>query len=274
VLRLQAVFSPATLSILLLLVFAGVAEAGLSVDGELLELFQLEPGQSRRGAIVVRNDGEAPQRGRAYLNDYRFGVGGWNSYDPPGSHPRSCAPWMQVSPAEFTVSPGEELLLAYTIQVPPLDSLVGSFWCMVVIEPTSDLISNISAGSNNNSTSVGLQAVVRHAIQYAVNIGETGVKELAIVQKSLERSDQGVVLSLDVENRGERWVRPLIWAEFYDSQGKLVDRQEQQRGTLYPGCSLRQQFTVKEDLGGHEVLVIIEDGDGEAWGAQYELPAP
>ncbi|MBC8367213.1 hypothetical protein H8E52_07375, partial [bacterium] len=94
------------------------ALASLTVDGNLIETFHLQPGQVFEGSLVIRNSGDQAEPGRAFITDYLFGASGWNRYDPPGSHPRSCGLWTQVSPSEFVVPPGGEVFLAYSIQVP------------------------------------------------------------------------------------------------------------------------------------------------------------
>ncbi len=248
--------------------------ANLSVDGDLIESFNLQPGQVFEGSLVIRNSGSEPQSGRAYITDYLFGASGWNRYDPPGSHERSSGLWTQVSPSEFVVPGGGEFFLAYSIEVPPVDSLQGSYWCSVIIEPGLDVSSNQTTTSDADNPDVALRTVIRHAIQFSVDLGDGARKEVQIVGRSLEADGEGLKLVLDVENVGDAWVNPLIWAEFFDSEGTRVDRQEQQRGRLYPSCSLRQIFPLNLAAGAYEVLVIIDDGNGEAWGAQYSLEIP
>lgn len=250
------------------------ALASLTVDGNLIETFHLQPGQVFEGSLVIRNSGDQAEPGRAFITDYLFGASGWNRYDPPGSHPRSCGLWTQVSPSEFVVPPGGEVFLAYSIQVPADTTLLGSYWCAVIIEPGTSINPDTASDSAGETPDVALRTVIRHSIQFALDVGNGGHKEVQIVGRSLEAGDQGLNLILDVENSGERSVNPLIWAEFFNSEGERVDRQEQQRGRLYPACSLRQIFPLNLVTGTYEVLVIIDDGNGEAWGAQYSLEIP
>jgi hypothetical protein len=79
-------------------------------------------------------------------------------------------------------------------------------------------------------------------------------------------------LDMVVENAGERAYRPLLWVELYDAAGTLRARTEQQRGLLYPGCSLRQRFTfAKLPAGEYKAVIFADTGDETVLATQYKL---
>ena len=88
---------------------------------------------------------------------------------------------------------------------------------------------------------------------------------------TLEKLSEGSLLQIDLENTGEFLVRPSVWAEIYDSAGELTGRRTSDPLRIYPGCSVRHKFDLELSPGTYQALVVIDNGDGEVWGTQYDL---
>lgn len=266
--------TPRRLLLASILLPASLACMGLFVESRMVETFALEPGQVFAATAIIVNADAEPRAVRAYVTDYLFDASGSNRFDPPGSHARSCGEWVTFAPAEFVVAPRGRYDLPYEIRVPATGDLRGTYWCALQIEPFEREASDTTPdGTPTAERSLTVRSVVRHAIQLAVDLGG-GHKNMSIVERSIRRDADGQALVLDIENTGETWVKPLVWVEVFGADGVKVARKEQQRGVLYPTCSLRQVFALDVGPGSYDALVIIDGGGDDVWGAQYEIEFP
>ena len=246
---------------------AGPVLGQISVGGELRHIFDLEPGERAEGALTIHNNSTASQRVKVYLNDYLFYLDGSNVYGEPGSVPRSCAAWLTLAPKHFTIPAKDEISVDYVVTVPDSSALTGSYWCMVMVEPVDVLEPPAPAG---NERSISIRTVIRYGVQFVIDIGG-GEKKIDILDGTLIAQDSGSILQLDVENTGQRWINPRVWTEIYRDQGSYLGRSESEHQSIYPGCSVRYSIPLDLVAGDYFALVVIDDRDGEAWGAQYNI---
>lgn len=118
----------------------------------------------------------------------------------------------------------------------------------------------------------GIETRIRYGIQIVTHIMDTGTSNVRFLDKKLINKKGKRILQLDIENTGERLLVPLVWAEFYNEKGINTGRFESKKLRIYPECSVRHSFdlsTVKKDK--YKVLVIVDNGDGHVFGAQYNL---
>jgi len=243
------------------------AGAQIAVVGSTVEEHTAAPGQSYEGTILIRNQTTQPQSVRIYKSDYLFFADGTSHFDDPGTTPRSNAKWVKPSATLVVVPPSGEITLGYTITVPAIDTLRGTYWSTIMIEGAT------TAPPAAAAKRVGIGAVVRYAVQLATHLPTTGTRKVAFANQVLTKDSTGHrVLELDVENTGERAYRPNLWIELYDAAGVLRGRREQQRGLLYPGTSLKQRFVFDAlPAGSYKAIVFADSGDDAVFAAQYKL---
>ena len=260
------------ISILFLFLCTDASHAGLLVLGELTREMVVQPGQKLEGTIVLKNTGSKPLEVNIKKNDYLFFADGRSIYGEPGSTPRSNAKWLSVTPTRLIIPPQNTMSVYYSVQVPKDNTLKGTYWSMLMVEPTSAGLPQI-VGDEKNKVALGIRTGIRYGIQIVTHIGDTGQKNLRIIDRKLIKDKDGAsVLQLDMENTGERWLRPWVRAELYDQSGHLVKKLECGRVRIYPGTSVRSRIAFQGiPRGKYKVLVIIDDGDGYVWGAQYTL---
>ena len=111
----------------------------------------------------------------------------------------------------------------------------------------------------------------RYAIQVVTHIGDSGEPTINIADRKLQKDESGYSLIMDIENVGQRWVRPVISAELYSEGGILIGSFDSGRYRIYPSTSVRANISLgKPSPGLYKLLVLIE-GDDNIWGAQYSL---
>ncbi len=255
----------------MLLISSAAFAGGIQVVGDLTQAYTVRVGQSVEGSIILQNGSNNPHEVRIYQTDYLFFCDGKNIYGDPGSVPRSNCKWITFSPQQTIIPPGDFLPVYYTIQVPNNDDLSGTYWSMLMVEPLGEALPEPEQSKLEEAT-IGIKTVMRYAIQMVTNVEQTGKKEISIIDKRLVDLEGAHVLQLDIENKGERWLRPSIRAELYDEQGTYAGSFDGGAVRIYPGCSVRRRIRLEEvGAGRYTVLVIVDNGDEAVWGAQYEL---
>ncbi len=231
----------------------------------------MQPGGKKEGKIILRNSSDAVQEVRVFQTDYMFRCDGTTLYDKPGTCHRSNCSWITFSPQQFSIPPEETLTVYYTIQTPRDDKLTGTYWSMLMVEPKPPPEPPAPA-SEDGKVTLGVRTVLRYGIQMVVHIGNTGKRDLKILDKRLSLVGGKRLLQLDIENTGERWLRPGIWAEVYDEKGAHVGRFQCNRTRIYPACSTRNCIDLSSlKAGKYQALVVVDNGDESVWGAQYAL---
>ena len=289
--------------IILWLSVTGSVRAELAVIGGLTREYTITAGGQYFGQIFLENKSQQPLTVKIYQKDYFFQAGGRVIYADPGTVPRSNAAWFSFSEEQLTIPPGERLPAAYTITVPlkannllnwpdffaerpdllkyggkeefadqkPDFELRGTYWSLLMVEPID---SGLNTEYQKEEVTVNIKQTVRRGIQLVTQIGDTGQRELKIVDRKLSKIAVGHYLfQLDIENSGESWLRPDIWAEIYDRQeGNLVARIDCGYWRLFPRTSRRLDLKLKDyPPGTFKIIVIIDNGDEHLWGAGYSL---
>ena len=246
------------------------ALAGVSVVGSLARSHTVKPGQAFEGIILLRNAGDEPTEVRVSQTDYLFFADGRNLYDEPGTVPRSNARWITISPSRLTVPPKQTASVYFKGTVPDKAELKGSYWSMVMVEPV--VTPSPAVKGETNKVTVGLQTLIRYAVQIVTEIGDTGTRDIKFLDKKVVVAEGKRTLRLDIENTGERMLSPTVWAELHNEQGVSIGKFEGSRQRIYPGCSVRQQIDLTAvPPGKFTALVVVDNGDDQVMGAQYQL---
>jgi hypothetical protein len=269
--RMEAKAVFVLLAALVCLLYPAALLSGISLRGGLTHERVVWPGETYRGAVTVVNSGDKEQDVLVYQTDYRFTCDGAYHYDQAGTNERSNASWMDFSPRLFTVPAGGQVDIGYILTVPNDRSLTGTYWSMLMVEATgSDSAAAAAAGADN--ISLGIHQVVRYGLQMVSHVGNTGLRELDFLDGRLERAGARRLLEVDLENTGERWLRPVVWAELYEENGNFIGRFDGGKRRIYPGTSVRYSLDLTEVPGGEYRAVVIADCDDDhVFGATYRL---
>ena len=253
--------------LLCLLLPAELAWGQIAVSGELTHEFFVEPGSTYEGEILVTNTSDTLTRVSIEQTDYAFYADGSNLYEEPGTNPRSNSEWLRFAlPSRLTIDPGESITIRYWIDIPHDSSLTGTYWSMILVAPRPS-----EATASEEPASIGVQAIFQYGIQIVTHIGDSGTREIRIDNVQLLSTEEGVVLQIDLQNIGERWVRPDVWAELYSQTGEMVGRFESARMRIYPTTSVRHRILLPVNPGTYQALVVFDNLDEYVWGAQYTL---
>ncbi|HOS97236.1 MAG TPA: hypothetical protein PLU54_06240 [Deltaproteobacteria bacterium] len=248
------------------------AQADISVEGGLTYEKTSRPGEQYQGVIMLKNQAEAPREIKIYQTDYRFDCEGKTTYGEPGTTPRSNARWMTFSPGRVIIPPKEKASITYTIAVPADESLRGTYWSMLMVEVIPEKSPEASGPEKTRQPSLGIIQVMRYAVQIITHVGDTGSREVKFLQTKVSRENGARILQVDVENTGERLVRPQVWTELFGGDGASLGRFPGEQYRLYPGTSRRFSIDITSiPAGTYKTLVVADCGADDLFGITYTL---
>ncbi len=250
------------------------AYASFTVVGGLTRELTVEPGAVEEGRIIVRNRAGEPIELRLYQTDYTFTAGGRSSYDEPGTLKRSNALWVELTPKQITVPAGGTESVFFSVTVPDEPDMRGTYWSMVMIEPVRpEELAPVETGEDE--VAVGIRTRTRHALQVMTHIGGTGKVAVDFIGRRLVADKGRRELQVDIENTGERYLRPNVWVQMHDAGGMNVGRFDARRRRIYPGTSARYVMDITElPPGEYNAMVIADAGDDNVFGARYSFSIP
>jgi hypothetical protein len=277
--RFASLIAPRRMTVMLGL--AAIAAAGpkakaqVSVLSSTVEEHIGTPGETYTARIEIANSSRTAQVVRLYQTDYTFAADGTSNFDQPGSLARSNAAWISLQSEQVTVPAAGSITVPYTVAIPKADSLRGTYWSAIMVEPVAH--PTPTSSDSANKPRVGLGTVIRYAVQVATHVGTSGARTVRFDAIDAKQGPDSTaanksMLELSVINAGERAYRPALWIELYDSKGALRAKAKQSRGLLYPGCSLRQRF----DLGAvppgtYKAVIFADTGEETVYASQYTV---
>lgn len=256
------------LSVLSLFILPISLIASVEVIGSLKQVFNSNPGESVKGQIKIQNNDPTDQEVRIYQTDYLFNSQEQTFYDEPGSTKRSNAGWIQYSPKTVVLKSKESRNIEFEIAVPKGDSIIGSFWSVIMVEGVEPI-------DPNQKGDLSIRTATRYAVQIVSEINNKGVGLLKFMEPTLIRSEDGkkLYLAVDLSNQGEHYIAPELSIELYDQDGTLVKKITAPKRGLYPTTSAR----FKLDLEGipskktYTAMIVAAGADDDVFGLEYTL---
>lgn len=250
-----------------LLMFVAQAQA-LQVSG-LAYQNTLKPGESAEVRITLISDKDKPELVDLKLCDYWCNAQGQHFFESVGEHARSNASWITQNSFRETINPGETRDVYLIIRAPQDKSLKGSYWSVLLIEPSDPLQSMVEAASGFQ-----LQVKVRYAYHVVTNIG-TGTPSIKIIKKGIEETFGKKQFAVHVDNNGDLFLSPKLIVKLFDKQGKLQRTLESQTERLYPGSSVRYLAAGEEiEPGSYTAFLLFDNGDGRIFADTFPFTIP
>ncbi len=273
-LRRRGAWSPVLLAAFLAAsigVTAFTAAASVSVSGKLTHEKEAQPGETYESLIYISNTGDEAEQVKVYQTDYLFSCDGKYFYDEPGQNSRSNAGWITFGPSRLTISPRGSSIINYSVKVPTDQNLVGTYWSIIMVEVVSKASPELTS-AHDGQARLGIDQVFRYGVQIVTHIGTTGQRKLKFIDTRLLKEVGGRVLEVDLENTGERWLKPSLWTELYDTAGTYVGKFEAGTLRIYPGTSVRYKVDLtKVEKGDYKAVVIADCGADDVFGATFSL---
>lgn len=258
--------APLFFTLIVLLFISNKIMAGVVVINGLSHIEEVVPGGIYRGVIEIQNTSEIAQAVQLRSYDYRYNSDGETFYDEPGSHGRSNAKWVDLSPAFLTLAGKEKTTVAYEIKIPDNADLYGTYWSVVMVESVNALDDEaLRKGVNINTQ-------VRYAVQLSTTIAKKGKKNLSFTKAEIKNEDGQRFLAIDIENPSDCLLTPQVSAELFDENGQSIAILDSDKRKLYPGTSVRFYVPIKNvPNGSYQAMVLADCSDENIFGVNVSL---
>jgi hypothetical protein len=258
-------------AILLIAFVPSAAWAQIGVINGMTHEKECKPGETVERVILLRNNGQAPETVRLYQTDYSFNHLGQSFYNAPGKDARSNASWISFSPNQLTIPGLTNAEVRFKVKVPDRADLVGTYWSVIMVELVPPAASAKDVASKDR-IKFGVTQTMRYAVQVVTSIGAGGARKLKFINVELVQEKDRKLLRVDIENAGERWLRPYSYVELYTDKGEPAGKFEGERLRIYPGTSVRFTFDMSRVKdGAYRALIVLDNKDSSVFGAQYTL---
>ncbi len=242
--------------------------ASVEVIGSLKQVYNTNPGDVVKGQIKIQNNDAADQEVRIYQTDFLFNFQEQTFYDEPGGQKRSNASWIQYSPRTVVLKSKESRNVEYEITVPKGDSIIGSYWSVIMVEGVDPI-------DPNQKGDLSIRTATRYAVQVVNEINNRGTGKLKFMDPTLIKAEEGkkLYLAIDLLNEGQHYIAPEVSIELYDQDGILVKKITAPKRGLYPTTSAR----FKLDLEGvpskktYTAMIVAAGADDDVFGLEYTL---
>jgi hypothetical protein len=242
--------------------------ASVEVIGSLKQVYNTNPGDVVKGQIKILNNDATDQEVRIYQTDFLFNFQEQTFYDAPNGQKRSNAGWIQYSPKTVILKSKESRNIDYEITVPKGDSIIGTFWSVIMVEGVDPI-------DPNQKGDLSIRTATRYAVQVVSEINNKGTGKLKFNEPTLIKAEEGkkLYLAIDLLNEGQHYIAPEVSIELYDQDGILVKKITAPKRGLYPTTSAR----FKLDLEGvpskktYTAMIVAAGADDDVFGLEYTL---
>lgn len=259
-----------TLKLIFTFIFFGLFSitsfASIEVIGSLRHINKVAQGDVYKGEIKIQNSGDNDQEVKIYQTDLLYDFMDFTYYNDPVSHKRSSANWIKFSPKTTIVKGNSTTYIQYEVTVPKNDSIIGTFWSVLMVEGVNP-IDPAEEGQFNINT------VTRYAIQIVTEIENGGSGKLEFLDPTLVREGDQLFLAVDIINTGDHYIVPEVSMELFDESGESVNVLLAPKKGLFPTTSTRYRFNLEgfeSEKTYQTVIVAAGDGD-DVFGLEYTL---
>lgn len=225
-----------------------------------------QPSEKYRETIQIQNTGNSEKSVKVYSRDYWYSYTGESKHDPAGTMKRSNASWITFHPQLVTLAPNEKIVINFEVAIPDNDSLIGTYWSVIMVEGITPPDTSVSTGG------VKINTAIRYAVQIITNIGNTGKSDLQFIGLELTNNNNENILNVAIENTGDRILKPELSIEVFDESGNSLEIFKADRRKTFPGTSINLSIPLKGIKPGNYTAVLVADCDEDhIFGTNFSL---
>lgn len=172
--------------------------------------YELAPGVVLNDAALVMNSGDVPITLTLYAADGITAVNGGTAFAKQGQQStggsRGVGGWLSLPVTEIALGPGEELVVPFTINVPP-DALPGHHIAGLVVQALSSSVDVQSAGDEQSQFVANV--IQQAGVAVVIDLPGPHIAGLEISAASLNQQDdeQGATFVISVHNTGNIFIK-------------------------------------------------------------------
>ena len=249
-----------------LLVIANTLLGGVAVLNGLAHEFTVTPGNTYKGRIELQNASEKTQVVTLYQADISTKFTGETFYTDSLENNRSNMSWVKLSYLNTTIESNEKRSIEFEIIVPKLDSLFGTYWSVIMVEPHDPI--HIQKDKNGAT----IQSKVRYAIQIICSIGKTGTTDLKFINISQKKHADKHYLEVDIENTGQILIKPTLSLELFNEEGNSLPIIKSEKQRIFPSSSKKYVLDIMNmQPGTYQGILIADCATDDLFGVNITL---
>lgn len=214
------------------LLMCAVAEGQISVAPLILDDITVFPGSVKSIFLVVGNTAKSTQDCTVSVSGMRIAEGGLPSLADDA--PRSCADWITVRPATFTLSPGQGKRIVLQLRVP--HGTVGGYYALISCTATGQEAGDAEA---QGRLQAGIRFRYRNLVPFLLAVPGSNMQAIidgAAPMFSKVPDGDGYTIKLALRNRGNTHARITGSFDIRTESGRSLEKFEMAsgRGLLLP----------------------------------------
>jgi len=204
-----------TVGILLVLAGGQTGWAQVGISTFVLDM-HICPGEIGRDSLSLTNNGESAQGFRIEVTDWIPIGPNAQEYLPAGTLARSISEWLDFTPSEGVIQPGEAVEVQVEVAAP--STAEGVYWGMLFIRLLGE---HTETGAVEAGTHVGMNVVLGVAVYVNTGGGQPQGRVVGFSCEALDSKKQ-MEFTVEFENTGITRLRPTGKIEIRDASGDTV----------------------------------------------------
>lgn len=229
--------------------------------------FTIGPGQSQTEKILVSNPSKdyTLELGIS-LEDWEYNERGDNIIHPAGTLSTSCAAWVSVQEAFFSLGPGESREIEIQMTVPLDHAPDGTAASTPPVRTAMLYVTQLNPRDGVDETGANIRIAVRSGIKLYQRMPGPVQPSIDITNFRLEDENDEKHLSLHYVNNGSIWADGVINIELLNQQTGAKITIPEVRYYSMPGDNRIQAIPLPADLapGSYIATAIVDYGDSRS----------
>lgn len=229
--------------------------------------FKVSPGATGKGIITVTNNATERQEFNVDFGDFDATRAGKSKFLEKGVSPRSCADWINATPALFALDPGESQRIELTMDVPQDSSAFIARWAMTYIRLSAER-------KSQQEDEDGLIVNLNQSYRFGVYVFQTPPSATYAKGELIDFKQKDDQLILRLRNIGETFLKCNSYAELTNLQTGETSRLKPRNFTVLPASNRDVSFVIPKDYppGKYSVLGVLDYGNrDEVEAAEIEI---
>ena len=225
-------------------------------------VYELVPDSVMTDEALVMNSGDVPVTLKFYAADGITAINCGTAFAKQGQEISGVAGWLSLSVTEISLEPGEEMVVPFTINVPP-DASPGHHVAGLVVEAPPSGGETPTAGGETQFT---VNVVRQAGVAVVIDVPGPHIAGLEITGVSLkQQGDQGATFVIAVHNTGNIFIKAEGSLLITDLEYKELASVPLKMDTVLPGDTTTFQVTHPVYLADGRYLLnaTLEYADGQ-----------
>lgn len=220
----------------------------------------------RSGVMVVHNTGRTTTTATILLEDWDRGADGTHRFFEAGTQPGSCASVLTVSPAEFTLAPGERR----EVQVGLSGEVNSACWSLVLVE-TEELVRDADGRQVLAAVRTGMKVYAEPTATRA--LGE--VSDIEIEMSDAAHNGALRQAAVTFRNTGERHLRGEGRVEVVGAGDRVLATLPLPVLQALPGAAMTARVPLPATItGAVRLRALVDYGGRSVAAAEREAALP